>query len=111
MTRRKIYLSGAMTGLPDYNYPAFHAAAAELRAEGHEVYNPAEYPHEGSFETFPIREAFAAYSQYICLEANAIYLLDGWENSKGVKAELALAENCGLLIVEYPLPETKEVAV
>ena len=29
-----IYISGPITGLPDLNYPAFHAAAAELRALG-----------------------------------------------------------------------------
>lgn len=32
-----IYLCGPMTGLPEYNYPAFHAAAAELRAQGWHV--------------------------------------------------------------------------
>lgn len=37
-----IYLCGPMTGLPEYNYPAFHAAAAELRAQGWRVVNPAE---------------------------------------------------------------------
>lgn len=36
------YVSGPMTGLPLLNFPAFHAAAAKLRAQGHEVINPAE---------------------------------------------------------------------
>ena len=42
MTR--IYLAGPMSGLPELNYPAFHAKAAELRAAGHHVENPAENP-------------------------------------------------------------------
>ena len=42
MTR--VYIAGPMTGLPDFNYPAFNAAAAKLRALGLEVLNPAENP-------------------------------------------------------------------
>ena len=41
---KRIYLAGPMSGLPDFNYPAFHAAAAVLRAQGHYVENPAENP-------------------------------------------------------------------
>ena len=98
---RVVYLSGPMKGYPESNYPAFHEAAAHLRAEGHRVYNPAEFPHRGSHETFPIRQAFAAYCNFICLEADTIVLLPGWEKSKGAGAELALAHNCGLAVVEF----------
>lgn len=38
----KLYIAGPMTGLPDLDFPAFHEAAAKLRAQGHEVINPAE---------------------------------------------------------------------
>lgn len=38
----KLYIAGPMTGLPDLNFPAFHAEAARLRALGYEVSNPAE---------------------------------------------------------------------
>ena len=41
---RKLYLCGPMTGLPEFNRPAFHAAAAELRAAGYHVENPADLP-------------------------------------------------------------------
>jgi hypothetical protein len=88
-----------MKGYPESNYPKFNRFAEVLRSEGHEVYNPAEYPHDGTFETFPLRKAFAEYSKFICLEADAIYLLYGWENSLGVSAELALAKNCNLEIL------------
>ncbi len=99
--RRNIYLSGPMTGLPDYNYPKFHSVTGILRDAGHRVYNPAEFPHDGPPETFPIRKAFASYCNFICLEADAMVLLSGWEQSKGANAERWLAVNCGLLIVEW----------
>lgn len=36
-----LYIAGPMTGLPDYNYDAFHAAQAELHRAGFVVMNPA----------------------------------------------------------------------
>jgi hypothetical protein len=40
----RVYLAGPMTGLPEFNYPAFNAEAARLRALGYQVENPAENP-------------------------------------------------------------------
>lgn len=99
---RTIYLSGPMKGYPQSNYPLFNAVAAALRDAGHSVHNPAEFPHDGPHETFPLRKAFAAYCKFICEEADTIVLLPGWENSLGVSAELALARNCNLDIIEWP---------
>lgn len=90
-----IYLSGPMTGYPDFNRPMFNSAAAKLRAEGHEVYNPAEYKFDGEF---PVREAFAEYCQFICTKADTIAMLPGWEFSKGATMEYRLAKICGLKI-------------
>lgn len=39
--KKVIYISGPMTGIKDFNYPAFLAAQARFEAEGHEVINPA----------------------------------------------------------------------
>jgi Domain of unknown function (DUF4406) len=105
----KIYLAGPMTGIPYFNFPAFHAAAAHLRSAGHQVFNPAERDTErhgvdisqdnhvgcpALAETthgFSLREALADDTAFICKEADAIAMLPGWENSKGARAEHALA--------------------
>jgi environmental stress-induced protein Ves len=89
-----------MTGLPEFNYPAFRAAAEELRMGGHTVFNPAEW-WRGPMEDFPARRAFARYAQFICLEADTIVMLPGWENSLGATAELTLALNCQLDVFEW----------
>lgn len=96
-----------MKGYPQSNYPLFNAVAAELRAVGHQVMNPAEFPHDGPQDTFPLRKAFAAYCKFICEDADTIVLLPGWEKSLGVSAELALAKNCGLAIEEYTPSQTE----
>lgn len=96
---RRIYLSGPMSGLPESNNPLFHRVSAEIRSLGHEVYSPAEFKHDEP--AFPMRKAFAEFSRFICLEADTIVLLPGWERSLGVSAELALAKNCGLDVLRY----------
>lgn len=84
----KIYLAGPMTGLPDFNYPAFHAAAARLRSMGHEVLNPAENPEPPcrSWQGY-MRMALAQLVQCEC-----IALLPGWTESRGALIERKLAQ-------------------
>jgi hypothetical protein len=40
---KRLYLAGPMTGIEDFNYPAFNAMAERLRAAGYEVKNPADH--------------------------------------------------------------------
>lgn len=91
----RIYLAGGMRGIPDLNFPAFHAAAQKLRLEGFEVFNPAAANLEG----MPIGKILAYELTWICEQAEAIALLPGWESSKGATAEHATAEAIGLKII------------
>ena len=112
----KLYLAGPMTGYPNFNFPAFHAAAKKLRDEGHSVFNPAERGVErdgkdwgaevpdGSQEAakakgFSLRVALGDDLAFICGEAEGIALLPGWENSKGARAEHATAIALGLTVL------------
>ena len=37
MSKQRVYVAGPMTGLPDFNYPAFNAEAQRLRGLGYQV--------------------------------------------------------------------------
>jgi hypothetical protein len=39
---KRVYLSGPMTGIPEFNFPAFNAEASRLRALGFDVVNPVD---------------------------------------------------------------------
>lgn len=115
---RHCYVAGPMRGIPEFNFPAFHAAAAKLRAEGWIVFNPAEKDNErhgtdiskgnvtgdesiaAKEHGFNLREALALDLDFICRHADAIALLPGWEKSKGATAEHATAVALGLEIIE-----------
>ena len=114
----KIYLAGPMRGIPEFNFPAFYRAAAQLERLGHTVFNPAAKDCEqygadisrgnatGSEQQaaaqhgFNLREALGADLAWICLHADGIALLPGWRNSKGATAEHATAVALGLEVIE-----------
>ena len=107
-----IYLAGPMRGIASFNFPAFDFAAAKLRADGHEVFSPAERDRTiygvalednptgdnklaNANVGFSLREALGADMVFITQTANAIALLPGWEKSSGANAELATARALG----------------
>ena len=99
MGNKNIYISGPMTGLPEFNYPAFHAATELFEEAGYKVYNPArDYKYDGALESFPVRDAFKYYCNFITEVADEIYMLKGWEKSIGARAEHALALAIGIRI-------------
>lgn len=95
----RIYIAGKMTGLPELNFPAFHAEAARLRALGHEVINPTEInPDQHMTWLECMRTDIAAL-----VFCDAIQLLPGWQNSKGATLEHHIAERLGLHIIMPPV--------
>lgn len=113
---RRIYIAGPMTGIPEFNYPAFNQWASIYRRLGYEVFNPAEADTEfhgtdiskgnttGSVEQaaldhgFDRRITLAHDLTWIATTATHIHMLRGWENSGGARAEHALAATIGLEI-------------
>lgn len=95
-----VYVSGPMTGYPEHNYPAFHEAATKLRSEGFEVVNPAEN-FDGRMDLEPATYLRRDFSQ-MANECNSIYLLEGWQNSTGARAEFAVARALGFQFLKSP---------
>ena len=91
----RLYLAGPMTGLDDFNYPAFNAMADELHARGYEVENPADH---GTV-------AGAVWTDYMAYDltrlglCGMIALLPGWEKSQGARLEVLIAERLGMTVV------------
>ena len=83
-----LYLSGPMTGLPDFNAPAFNAAAQTLRSLGHTVFNPVEngVPPEAAWADH-MRADIAALTKCAALVA-----LPGCKNSRGARLEIHIAK-------------------
>jgi len=92
---KRVYISGPMTGIADFNYPAFNAAAAKLRGLGYEVLNPAENtpPLCGTWQGW-MRSAIKQMA-----ECDIVATLDGWLASKGAMIEVRLAFDLGLKVV------------
>ena len=103
MTPKKVYLAGPMRGIPEFNFPAFKLAAEKLRAEGYEVFSPAEKGQEIVLDKNPNlqndegfrKEVFRADAIAIC-ESDIIALMPGWEASTGARAEWALSAAIGI---------------
>lgn len=123
----RIYLSGPMTSLPDSNIPAFNAAAKRLREQRHFVINPVDISVtfgtaeelDKSFRAMynlprkdcAIQMAYMDHESALARavmdadlaavrSCDAIYLLRGWENSRGAKKELAEAFAHGLQVMQ-----------
>lgn len=96
-----LYLSGPMTDVADLNFPAFHEAAAQLRAHGYAVVNPAELhqsqPRNWTACMWTDIEAMAR------ARVTGLAVLPGWENSRGASTEYALCRTMGL--PTYPVQQ------
>jgi len=120
-----VYLAGPMRGIPYYNFPAFDKAAEKLVSEGYAVVNPADMdrrngfdamklPHDYDWNTIPEGFGFddcVTRDIAAVRSCEAIYMLDGWQLSKGAQAEHALAVWLGRVVIYQSMPEQNEVRI
>jgi hypothetical protein len=88
MKRTQLYIAGPMTGLPDFNYPAFSDAAKRLREAGFEVFSPAE---NGLSPAAPWNEHMRVDLAHLVSHCYAVATLPDWIKSRGAGLEVGTA--------------------
>ena len=89
----RLYISGPMTGLPDFNYPAYQHAAIELRRVGYEVLDPSDIDglHNPTPETPQSWDWYMRHALRMVLDAEGVATLPGWTRSRGAALEVHIA--------------------
>lgn len=100
MTSPVIYVAGPMTNYPEFNFPAFDAAADALLYRGYAVVAPNRLTLpcgcSGPTRCGPIAHTWHEYMR-MCIRAlmdcSAVATLEGWESSRGAAAEVRIARD------------------
>jgi hypothetical protein len=87
---RKVYLSGPMTGIPDFNFPFFERVESWLKESGALPVSPHRVPTQKTWEDY------LKVDINLLLGCEAIMLLPGWKRSQGALLERAIAASLGL---------------
>jgi hypothetical protein len=114
LTIRSCYLAGPMRGLPEFNFPEFHKQTAWLRANGWQVFSPAERDEadealNGDWGISAAGKGLDYFMQYdlaaVC-QTSAVVVMPGWEESQGARLEASTAVEVGHPVFEIVLDET-----
>ena len=97
-----IYIAGPMRGYPQYNYEEFFYWSRMFRTSGYKVLNPAakdvdKWLDDGwVFSEDEWELVIEEDLQWIKDEADALFMLHGWEDSEGANMEKELADDLDL---------------
>jgi hypothetical protein len=97
---KSFYLAGPMSGLPQFNFPAFYAGATDLRGRGYEIVSPAELDDEqtkadamASANGNP-QDAKRTWADFLARDVKivadqvqGIVFLPDWHKSRGARLE------------------------
>lgn len=101
----KVYIAGPMSGYPEFNFPAFFEAERKINGLGWTAFNPASKEQEKELDQeafadgdakkavasgFDFRECYL-WDVSKVIEADGIYMLNGWQYSPGACGEHAVA--------------------
>ena len=102
----RLYLSGPMTGIRDFNRPAFQEATKRLRALGHSVIDPTEMDLVPSVASAPevdhLWRMFLVRDVAMILTCtlDALVVLPGWWRSRGARLEVLAGRLVGLAVLD-----------
>lgn len=88
----RLYIAGPMTGIKDFNYPAFRHATVMLDRNDYDIEDP-------STNSLPEGSKWEAYMRVTIpqmLSCDGVALLEGWENSRGARLEVFIAAALGI---------------
>lgn len=114
-----VYIAGRMRGIAYYNFSAFDNAKLMLESQGRTVISPADLDRQAGFDPYDSKYNGLYSTAEGCMNApdgfdfescvdrdikavrmcDAIYMLEGWEESVGARAEKSLAEWLGKKIM------------
>ena len=97
----RTYISGPMTGINNWNFPAFNAMERVLRAEGLDVINPARLDAGKDPASLKWSDCLRRDISALML-CDTIVMLPGWSESRGAQLEHHVACELGLNVV-YPV--------
>ena len=94
--KERVYISGAIAHHDIVERKAtFKAAGCYLSLKGYDAVNPFD---NGVSDDADWHEHMRADIRML-VDCDAIYMLRGWEQSKGAKLELDVASSCGLTVM------------
>ena len=94
------YLSGPMSGKPDFNFPLFRRAAKTLRERGFNILSPVEMD-EFIADLPPWPELIGRDVTALIKHCDGIIMLPDWAASPGSRIELFVAITQGMALFEY----------
>lgn len=101
----RVYISGKMRGVPDYNRWKFAYWASRLKEDGFKSVNPMEIgdsiaaPEEIEARPELVKKVLEADIAALRM-CDAIFMLRGWETSEGARKELGVALEMGIPVVQ-----------
>jgi hypothetical protein len=110
--RVRYYLAGRMSGIDQSNFPAFYAAAADLRGRGMDIISPAELDDAETVQRAMANEApkqswgdfLARDVKIVADKVQGIIFLEEWYKSRGAKLEAFVGILCGHNFLLYRGP-------
>ena len=98
-----VYLSGPMTGIEDYNIPAFASVHNRINAlDPYSVYDPGQEAlrHRSDNHDWWMAKSLHELTRPELRTSRLLVSLPGWEKSAGATIERAVAKACGIKCVD-----------